>query len=301
MPNRATLGITEPTEQDVRNAGTRAVIAEKQNAEYDKAYLMALGVLGGGWTPWMKLALLDSNYHQGGSLEPVAVAYKVYRGEKRLTENSVFLRKMPDHREAVHKVRGPVRRPPHRAPPHAKAGVAGWQGGPGSPLLGNLVGPRTVHAHERAEGLAAARVTREANKAAREQERFERETPLFAEIERQEEEGRGRENSIPWTGFVGGSGSFVFSGSTTRAGVLDPWAPGAELLFAWAFLPVAFPRTAPAVPCHALEFRIGVQRGEYFRATTPSTTSRGTNWLQWPVWLRQWGLGPTNENRSVPG
>jgi hypothetical protein len=26
----------------------------------------------------MKLSLLDSSYHQGGSLEPVAVAYKVW-------------------------------------------------------------------------------------------------------------------------------------------------------------------------------------------------------------------------------
>ncbi len=41
-----------------------------------------------------------------------------------------------------------------------------------------------------AEQLAAARSTRERNKAAREQQKYEREYPLFAEIERQEEAER---------------------------------------------------------------------------------------------------------------
>ncbi len=44
----------------------------------------------------MKLTLIDSDHRQTGNIEPVATVYKVYRGEQRLTENSVFLRRMPD-------------------------------------------------------------------------------------------------------------------------------------------------------------------------------------------------------------
>ena len=83
----------EPSDRDRRNAAIRQIIAERQNAEYAEVLKLALGALGPGWTPWMKLTLVESDHRQTGNVEPVATAYKVYRGEQRLTENAVFLRR----------------------------------------------------------------------------------------------------------------------------------------------------------------------------------------------------------------
>jgi hypothetical protein len=89
--------MTIPSPQDIQNAATRRAIADHQAAEYAGCMKLALGFLGPGWTPWMKIVLIDSDYHKPGvSREPVATAYKVYRGEEKLTENSVYLRKTPD-------------------------------------------------------------------------------------------------------------------------------------------------------------------------------------------------------------
>ena len=89
-------GDASPTPQDIENARRRREIAARQAEEYEAAEQLALEALGPGWTPWMKLSLLDSDYHRTGRTEPVATAYKVYRGDERLTENSVYLRRMPD-------------------------------------------------------------------------------------------------------------------------------------------------------------------------------------------------------------
>jgi hypothetical protein len=87
---------SEPTEHDRRNAETRRQIAERQLAEYTEALKLALGTLGPGWTPWMKLVLIDSDHRRTGNTEPVAIAYKIYRGEEKRSDNSVYLRRMPD-------------------------------------------------------------------------------------------------------------------------------------------------------------------------------------------------------------
>src|SRR5262245_22503162 len=85
-----------PTESDIENAAIRQAVAERQNREWQEANLLALGGLGSSYQPWMRLSLIDSDYHNGASRDPVAVVIKVYRGEERLTQNSVYLRKMPD-------------------------------------------------------------------------------------------------------------------------------------------------------------------------------------------------------------
>jgi hypothetical protein len=90
------LRMTDPTPQDIRNAAARQAIADRQSEAYHEAGRLALATLGPGWTPWMKLALIDSDHHRTGNVEPAVVAYKVYQGQKRVTENSVFLRRMPD-------------------------------------------------------------------------------------------------------------------------------------------------------------------------------------------------------------
>ena len=183
----------EPTDIDRRNAETRAQIAACQNAEYDEAHLMALSVLGSGWRPWMKLVLLDSYYHQTGDYTPVAVVYKVYRGEERLTANSVYLSRMPDgtvkRADNYEELFGDLLTEPH---PTRTIELLNGQVVP-APHYSLTWSALSRYEPKDAEGLAAARVVRERNKAIREQEKFEREHPLWAEIERQEnEEGRGR-------------------------------------------------------------------------------------------------------------
>jgi hypothetical protein len=91
-------GSPNPTLQDIDNARRRQQIAARQAEEVVEADRLALAALGPGWIPWMKLSLLDSDHHRTGNTEAAATAYKVYRGEQRLTENSVYLRGMPDGR-----------------------------------------------------------------------------------------------------------------------------------------------------------------------------------------------------------
>src|SRR3954452_6150027 len=78
-----------PTPQDIENVGIRREIAARQAEEYAAAERLALAALGPGWTPWMKLSLIDSDYHRTGNTEPAATAYKVCRGKERLSEHSV--------------------------------------------------------------------------------------------------------------------------------------------------------------------------------------------------------------------
>ena len=86
----------KPTNRDIENARVRREIAARQGEEYAEAECLAREALGPGWTPWMKLSLIDSDHRRTGNTEPVATAYKVYRGNERLTEHSAYVRRMPD-------------------------------------------------------------------------------------------------------------------------------------------------------------------------------------------------------------
>jgi hypothetical protein len=44
----------------------------------------------------VKLVLIDADHRQTGNTTPVATVYKVFTGERRLSENSRFIRQMPD-------------------------------------------------------------------------------------------------------------------------------------------------------------------------------------------------------------
>src|SRR5262245_14337697 len=90
----------ESTGDDHARATMRQQIADRQNGEYQEAKSLALRTLGPGWKPWMKLILIPSDHRQTGDTSPVAVAYKVYRGEQRVTATSMFIRRMPDGRLA---------------------------------------------------------------------------------------------------------------------------------------------------------------------------------------------------------
>jgi hypothetical protein len=85
-----------PTHQDIENARRRQQIAARQAEEYAEVERLASEALGPGWTPWMKLSLIDSDHRRTGNTEPVATVYKVYRGDERLTEHSAYVRRMPD-------------------------------------------------------------------------------------------------------------------------------------------------------------------------------------------------------------
>jgi hypothetical protein len=86
----------KPTPRDHENALLRQEIAARQAAEYAEAEWLAREALGPGWTPWMKLTLIDSDHRRTGDATASATVYKVYRGKARLTKNSLYLRRMPD-------------------------------------------------------------------------------------------------------------------------------------------------------------------------------------------------------------
>jgi hypothetical protein len=142
----------------------------------------------------MKLVLIDSDHRRSGNTEPVAVVFKVYHGEQKLSEHSMYLRRMPDGN--VRKSRnyeelfGELLHEPHPTRTLEFKGqvvpaprwTLGW-----SAL--ELYEPRS------AEQLAALRQTRERNKAERAAARERAENPLFTVwAERlQAEEGQGKE------------------------------------------------------------------------------------------------------------
>src|SRR4051794_7693152 len=86
----------DPSAQDRRNADLRAEIAAKQRREYDEAMTLAREAGLVGYRPWMKLVLLESDHHRTGNREARAVCFKVYRGRLRLTEASMYVRRMED-------------------------------------------------------------------------------------------------------------------------------------------------------------------------------------------------------------
>jgi hypothetical protein len=168
----------EPIQQDIDNAAARQRIADRQLAEYSEAVALTLAALGPGCAPWMKLVLIDADHRRTGNTEPVATVYKVYRGEDRLSENSVFLRRMPD---------GTIRKADRYEPlfgelleekhPTRTVEVRGQQVPVGRWELCwqalELYRPQT------AEALAKGRETRERNKTAREEAEHRASNPLF--------------------------------------------------------------------------------------------------------------------------
>jgi hypothetical protein len=183
-----------PTPQDIENAKTRQEIAERQNTEYREAERLAVATLGPGFRPWMKLVLLPSDYHQTGNTTPHAVAFKVYKGEHKLTENSVYLRKFPDgtvRKAASYEELFPEL---HEQHPTRKLEVKGKI--VPAPRYSLCWSALELYAPKTAEELAALRANREQNREARADTRFAAENPLLAQsgIRRQdlEPEGRGR-------------------------------------------------------------------------------------------------------------
>jgi len=184
-----------PTQQDQGNAAMRQAIADRQNAEYAEALKLAQGTLGPGWQPWMKLSLIDSCHRQNGNEEPMATAYKVYRGKHRLTENAVFLRRMPDGsvRQAAgyEELFGDLLHEPH---PTKRLQVKGEQ--VPAPRWTLCWSSLELYTPRPAEELAALRVSRAAGKDRKADKTWAEENPLLAQagIKRQDlgPERRGR-------------------------------------------------------------------------------------------------------------
>jgi hypothetical protein len=175
------MSTPEPTDCDRTNAAIRQAIADRQNHEYGEVLKLAMGVLGSGWTPWMKLVLLDSDHRRTGDTNPVAVVYKVYHGEKRKTERSVFLRRMPDGsvRQAgsYEELFGELLYEPH---PTKTLEIKGkLVAAPRWELCWSAL---ELYRPRSAEDLAALRVSRERGKAAREDRKFAEENPLLAHV-----------------------------------------------------------------------------------------------------------------------
>ncbi len=87
--------MTQPTSLDIANAENRAQIASKALRTYQEAQAISREALGRGYRPWMRITVVPGDYHTGNST-PVAVAYKMYCGERKTSDNSMFVRRMPD-------------------------------------------------------------------------------------------------------------------------------------------------------------------------------------------------------------
>jgi hypothetical protein len=173
-------GEAGPTQQDNENARRRRQIADRQREEYAGAERLALEALGPGWTPWMKLSLLDSDHRRTGNTEPAATAYKVYRGEKRLTEHSVYVRQMPDgqvlHADSYEPLFGELL---HEKHPTRTIEVFGQRVPAGKYEL--CWSALELYEPKSAEELAALRVTRERKAEERAVAQAIGANPLFAE------------------------------------------------------------------------------------------------------------------------
>jgi hypothetical protein len=86
----------KPTAQDTANAAYRGAVSSRQNSEYADVMRMALGALGPGFKPWMKISIVDSDFRWMGDDTPRAVVYKLYSGDERLSENAVYIRRIED-------------------------------------------------------------------------------------------------------------------------------------------------------------------------------------------------------------
>ncbi|HEY7330654.1 MAG TPA: hypothetical protein VH592_23645 [Gemmataceae bacterium] len=170
---------SQPTDRDRENARIRQEIARRQAEEYAEAERLALAILGPGWKPWMKLSLLDSGYHRTGNTEAAATVYKVYRGEEKLTENAVYLRRMSDgqvrHSCDYEALVAELLREPH---PARTIEVRGQQ--VPCPHYCVCWSPLERYEPRSAEQLAALRASRERNKAEREQKKWAADHPLLA-------------------------------------------------------------------------------------------------------------------------
>ena len=118
------MSSSEPTDQDRENAAIRREIADAQNAEYAEAERLALARLGPGYTPWMKLVLLDSDYHRTGPRRrsPRPLRCTVASGG---FPNSVYLRQMPDGQVLVALLTKPYSRVARGSPDERMLAVGG--------------------------------------------------------------------------------------------------------------------------------------------------------------------------------
>lgn len=181
-----------PSERDVENAALREGIASKQNAQYQEAALLALATLGPGWKPWMRLTLIDADHRTSGNTEPAAVVYKVYRGDEKISDNAMFIRKMPDGTllkdRRYEPLFGDMLTEPH---PYETMEIRGERVPVGRYEL--CWGPLETYKPRDADQLAALRVSRERGKQERADKKWTEENPLlaWADEENQAEE-RGR-------------------------------------------------------------------------------------------------------------
>jgi hypothetical protein len=179
LPVDPSAVLPQPTDRDRENALRRQEIAARQGEEYAEAQRLALEALGPGWTPWMKLTLIDSDSHRMGNAQPVATAYKVYRGEQRLTENAVYLLRMPDSQvrqaQSPEPLFGDLLHEPH---PTRAIEVRGGQ--VPCPRYSLCWSALERYEPRSAEQLAQLRASRERRRQERQDKQWAKENPLLA-------------------------------------------------------------------------------------------------------------------------
>ncbi len=140
----------------------------------------------------MKICLLDADRRQSGDISPVATVYKVYQGELRLSDKSIYLRRMPDgtvrKADSYEPLFGDLLEEKH---PTRTVEVRGQRVPVGRYEV--VWGALELYHPRDADQLAALRVSRERGKAERAEAKERAENPLFttwAKRNREEEHGR---------------------------------------------------------------------------------------------------------------
>jgi hypothetical protein len=181
--------MTQPTDRDLYNARIRQVIAERQQEEYDRVLVWATTKFGAGWLPSGRHFLLDKEDEdrcRRTGERPVAAAtvftVRNAEGEKRhFTVNDAVVTECSGHEEGF----GPMLLERH---PTMTIEVRGQNV---HPLRYSLCWtPIETYQPRSAEQLAEARGRRQRKKAERDEQKYEREYPLFAEIDRQKKAER---------------------------------------------------------------------------------------------------------------
>ena len=185
-----------PTDQDRRNAELRANVASKQNDQYQEAALLALATLGPGWKPWMKLTLIDADHRQSGNREAAATVFKVYRGDEKISDNAMFIRKMPDGRLMKNQRYEPLFGDMlFEAHPYKTMEVRGQIVPVGRyELCWSAV---DIYRPKSADQLGALRESRERGKTARDEKRWAEANPLLAWAERHDSEEKKIDGESP--------------------------------------------------------------------------------------------------------
>lgn len=174
--------MTAPTPEEIERAARRQEIAERWNARYYEARLWALACFGPGWEPSHKHMLVTHEEAMASREKgtPCTAAHTIYTVKRSDGERRHFMvvGGTPVACEEYKKAWAEL-----MLTPHPTRRLKNFKGEEFAPHLYELhFAPFELYEPQSAEALAKGRVAREAGKARREDEKFKRDNPLFADL-----------------------------------------------------------------------------------------------------------------------